>query len=344
MGGLTRIDGDDPTALAQRVSEFRFGPGGAQAAIIATDRVIVDALASVPLAARTNASVLLTSPDALAPGVVAELQRVLDTPYASKTVYIAGGLEALPQHIADQLAAAGFTKQQRFAGENRDDTARLVALEIVARNATPLSKVVVSENQAFADTLGVGSVAAQPDANGDVTPILLTKRASTTLSPFLTQFLQSQPQLTQVSVVGGPAAVDPAAIAAIRALLPSAQVTVYQGDNRYGSNAAINKVAFGGTTTLQTVVIASGEAAALPGAITTSSATAGSAGFFAALLAGTIGADEAAPVVLTRQAALPQENIDFLTPLAASITKVIIVGGTGAVSAAVEQQVRSLVL
>jgi putative cell wall-binding protein len=285
---------------------------------------------------------LVTNPNKLSPGVLEELQRVLGSPGGAKTIFIAGGVQALPQNIAKELTAAGFTNQIRFAGETRDDTARLIALEVAARNVAPLQEIAVSENQAFADTLGVGPVASQQDANGDVMPILLTTRAQPTLSPTFVQFLQSQPQLTLVHVVGGSMAVDPAALSAMQAMLPGATINVYAGDNRYGSDAAINRVAFSGARVPNTIVVASGEASALPGAITTSSA--GGSGFFAALLAGTIAVDEQAPVVLTRQAALPQEIVEYLTPLATNVTKVIIVGDTNVVSAEVEQQLRTLVL
>ncbi len=92
------------------------------------------------------------------------------------------------------------------------------------------------------------------------------------------------------------------------------------GADRFGTAAAIARDGFG---TAETVILASGATRNFPDALT---------GNF---LAG----DEQAPILLTQPGSLPRVTSDAFTSL--NTRRVIIVGGTSAVSAEVERQVRS---
>ena len=87
--------------------------------MLARDDVFADALAGGPLAAATHGPLLLTSPGSLDPVTKAELQRVLPT---GRTVYLLGGVAALPDSVASEVAALGFTTV-RIAGADRFTTA-----------------------------------------------------------------------------------------------------------------------------------------------------------------------------------------------------------------------------
>lgn len=151
--GLGRLAGADRVATAVAVSEAAFPtPGSARAAVLATSLSYPDALVGGPLAAAKDGPLLLTSPRRLDPATAAELARV--TPKGS-TVYLLGGVSALSEAVASQVAERGYPVV-RLAGVDRYGTA--VA---VARALGDPPRVLLATGSDFPDALLAGVAAAE---------------------------------------------------------------------------------------------------------------------------------------------------------------------------------------
>jgi putative cell wall-binding protein len=281
----------------------------------------------------------LTDPGALPSEVLTELKRSLGAP-SGEPVYIAGGTKAVSAAIDATLVGEGYTNVVRFAGVGRNHTAALVAEEIIVRNPSPTTSVLLSENRAFADVLGAGSAAGSKNSVGNVRPIMLTERGSTTLDGYASDYLRRHTTISSVGILGGTKAVSQAVADTLGDDFP--QVTTVsrtEGADRFATNAAFNAAEFPSPTI---AVVASGVREALPGAVATASSTTGGTGFFGALLAGTIGARLRAPTVLTQPGTLPAPSRQYIADHAATLTQAFIIGNTAAVSSAVESEVASL--
>jgi hypothetical protein len=337
---IFRVQGDDPVELAINTSKARFTtPGSAATVVLARSTVISDALAITPYANLKNASLLLTPSNAVPAAVMNEIARVLGAGNPDKTVYLAGGEEALSKQIETDLANAGFTSQFRFPGDDRRETARLIANQIMLENPTPVSHAFLSEDQAFPDTLGLGSIAGQKIA-GSVRPILLTERGVPTPGDSLLTFLAEHPTITSLEIAGGEAAV-PLEVGPLIQQQQSQIVTIDRsaGADRFGTNQVFNAKYYPNP---EIVVLANGEAAALPGAQEVT-ATSSSGGLFSALLAGNFAAGQSAPLVITRRDLLPAPIVSYLEASAATIDTVYIVGSLNLISQAVEDAVKAIV-
>jgi hypothetical protein len=202
----------------------------------------------VPLASAANATLLLTDPQTLPADVLAELQRALGSP-SGEVVYLAGGTDALADTIDQQLRDAGYASLKRFAGAERNATAALVADEVVARNPRPTTSAVLSENRAFADTLGAGSAAGLKDSSGNVIPILLTERANPVLDASTADFLSRTTSLTELVTLGGQQAVDQAVLDTVQTRFPNlTERPRFAGADRFFTNALLNAEVFGRAT------------------------------------------------------------------------------------------------
>jgi hypothetical protein len=336
---IFRVQGDDPVELAINTSQARFTtPGSAAAVVLARSNLISDALAITPYANLKNASLLLTPSDSVPAIVISEISRVLGAGNSSKIIYLAGGDQALSEQVEIDLANAGFTSHFRFPGADRRETARLIANQIMLENPAPITQAFISEEQAFVDTLGLGSIAGQK-IGGSVRPILLTERGVPTPGDSLLTFLTEHPTITSLEIAGGEAAVPLEVGPLIQQQQP--QITTLErsaGVDRFATNAAFNAKYY---PTFTTVVLANGEASALPGAQV--SATASSSGLFSALLAGNFAAGQSAPLVITTRDLLPAPIASYLEAHASTIDTVYIIGSLSLISQAVEDAVRAIV-
>jgi len=185
-----------------------------------------DALVGAPLAAAKNAPLLLTTGTQLPDVTKAELQRVLAT---GNTVYVLGGVSAVPASVATQLTGLGYTVV-RYGGTTRYATAVAVADAL----GDP-STVLLATGENFPDALAAGPAAAK--AGGVV---LLT--AGSALAAETSGYLNVH--AATVYAVGGPAAAaDPAAVALV-------------GSDRYATAASVATTFFSSPTT---VGVATGE-------------------------------------------------------------------------------------
>jgi hypothetical protein len=168
----TRIAGATRVETAVFASTEQFPAAGAETflfpqadtAVIARADQFADALAGGPLAVAKHGPLLLTPPDALAPAVLQEVDRILPE---GTGVYVLGGTQAISTAVEDALIAAGHPVH-RLAGVDRYTTAVAIARE----EGSP-TRVFLVTGRNFPDGLAAGACAAAGRA-----AILLTDDAT----------------------------------------------------------------------------------------------------------------------------------------------------------------------
>ncbi|MFL6117711.1 MAG: cell wall-binding repeat-containing protein [Catenulispora sp.] len=194
---VNRYDGASRFGTGVAVSRAAFpAAGSANAVILARGDQFADALAGIPLAKAKNGPLLLTPGGAgaagLDPNVEAEILRVLPKD-KNHTVYVLGGVGAIPQPVADQISALGYNVV-RLAGGTRFDTALAIARDPRALNNP--RHVVLARGDDFADALAAGPFAANAfqDSQGSPAAIVLSDgpRAHATVDPATGNYLKSK--------------------------------------------------------------------------------------------------------------------------------------------------------
>lgn len=240
LSGLSRYS--TATSIAQELNN-----GSVDQVLIASALNFPDALSGSVLAYQKNAPILLVGP------TPAESQDTLDylknhlSP--SGTIYLLGGIGAVPDSFRDSLKNMGYSNNQikRLAGDTRYGTNLAINTEISASKGTP---VIIASGEGFADALSISSIAA---AKGY--PILLTMQNQL---PQETLKTLENIQPSKVYVVGGTGAVSEAVRLQLQSLtgLSSDNVPRIWGNTRYATSISIAQ-AFGFSG--ETVTFAYGE-------------------------------------------------------------------------------------
>ena len=194
----------------------------------------------------------------------------------------------------------------RLAGTDRYATAAAIAQ---ASYAATGGTVHVATGAGFADALAAGPAAARVGG-----PVLLV-RPDEIPGPTAQQLLRLAP--SRIVITGGPAAVSVAVEQALRGY--AAQVVRRAGADRYATAAAVSATTFAPGVPI--AFVATG--ASYPDAL--------SGGAAAGMLGG--------PMLLTRPTGLPAETAAELGRLRPA--QIVVLGGSGAISAAVEQELRA---
>jgi putative cell wall-binding protein len=206
-------------------------------------------------------------------------------------------------------AAHAATTSTRLAGADRYGTAVEISKAQFPTNSIPEAGtplVFVATGEAFPDALAVGAAAAKKDA-----PVLLTQK-DTLPSATATELDRLKPN--KIIVLGGVDAVGDAVKTALGThLTTGGSVDRYSGVDRYATAALISNQTF--APSVPVVYVATGTA------------------FPDALSGGPAAFDDGGPLLLVTKDAIPSATQEELTRLAA--TKVIVLGGTAAVSDAV---------
>jgi 2',3'-cyclic-nucleotide 2'-phosphodiesterase / 3'-nucleotidase / 5'-nucleotidase len=155
----------------------------AETVVLVRSDEFADALAAAPLAYKHNAPILLTKPNTLHEDTIAEIKRL-----GAKRVLIVGGTGAVSSQIQSTLSSKMKLWVKRLGGENRFETAALVAEEL--GNGT---KAVLVNGRNYPDAISVAPYAAK---NG--LPILLT---DATKVPAETQ--AALKNVTETVLIGG---------------------------------------------------------------------------------------------------------------------------------------------
>lgn len=155
-GAIARSFGTNREGTAIDVSSDHWNE--ADTVLLATGYAHADALAAGPLAKKLDAPLLLTNPNGLPDEVKQELDRL-----NASTVIILGGVHAVPQEQADELAASGY-RVERIADVNRFGTAADIATEVGATSAKEVTVALgqhADENRDdWPDALSAGSFAS----------------------------------------------------------------------------------------------------------------------------------------------------------------------------------------
>jgi len=231
-----RIDGGgqaDPVGQAIATSRVRFGDGEAQRVVLVTADRFPDALAGSALAGDRGA-VLFTSGAGLDPRTAAEIARL--TAGRGELVVLGGeAAVSAAAAAAAALAAAGggdcaapLPPSCRIAGQERVETAALVAAVVRAEHPDAPDLAVVARADDVADALTGGAFAAAAGV-----PLVLTARD--VASPPARDFLAAA-QVGEVVALGGTAAVADEVLAELAGGARRGRVA---GPERTATSAAI---------------------------------------------------------------------------------------------------------
>lgn len=293
---VERIWGEDRYSTAAAISAT-WDPS-VDVVYIATGGDYPDALPASARAGMDDVPVLLTRPGSLPSVTAAELERLMP-----QEIVVLGGSQAVNPAVETALAEyvpGGADSVSRLSGVNRYGTAAAVA-ETFGTDV-PVAYIALGLN--FPDAVSGAARAGLEDG-----PVLLTRTDSV---PGVTADALSQINPGHIVVLGGTEAISDAVLAELEGYTDGG-VTRISGGDRYGTSAQIAGLYPDETST---VFVATGEV------------------FPDALAGGPIAVRSAAPVLLTRHDALPEEIIEQLERFTPQ--RIVILGGTMAVSTDVE--------
>lgn len=304
--GIIRVAGADRYATAIEASKRAY-PDGAETVVIATGANWPDALGGSALAGAVEGPLLLTQPGALPDAVRTEIERL-----GAGEAYILGGTGAVSAEVEGALRALlGNTNVTRLAGADRYSTAKAVADEVIAVAGDAYGgDAIVATGGNYPDALGGSPIAA-----ATVSPILLANPSTGSL--YVPDAVES------VAILGGTGAVSAAVEEALVAELGAAGVARYGGANRYETAALVAAHGVEREMSWNGVGIATGE------------------NFPDALYAGAMLGRFGTVMLLTQSTALHPAAAAVLSKNADEIETAFVIGGTGAVSPAVEAAVKA---
>jgi len=195
----------------------------------------------------------------------------------------------------------------RLAGAGRYDTAVAVSR---ATFSAPIDTVFVATGENFPDALAAGPAAAKGGG-----PVLLVQRNSVPAS-VVAELKRLAPR--KIVVLGGTGVISTTAFNQLNALAGSGATRIY-GNNRYATAAKVATTYFSAGST-STVFLATG------------------LNYPDALSGGPVGGMLGAPMLLSTTTKVPAETLNAMKAL--GVTKVVLLGGTGVLSSAVESQIK----
>lgn len=307
--------------------------GWGNAAVLASSEDFSDALAAAPVAEQMSAPILLANANGSLDPQVAAYLATFDT------VYIASGPGVIPDSVANGLESAGVTNVWRVAGQNRYETAAVLAVLSLldAEDDDEGYNYILADGQNFPDALAAGPAAAH-ETNGVIlltagsagvpsqSAALLAGQAVTWsdsaigwLPSPIANWLPDEAHPT-ITVVGG--AAKAAAEAGVMGIAtePIEYDSSIVGKDRYETAALVAEAYFGPFPT--TYTLASGE------------------DFPDAVVAGGWAANADGPLVLTRNAAIPTVTLNYLLDAADNGDIFVVFGGSGSVSKNVSAQLQ----
>ena len=293
--GTKRLAGGDRYTTAAAVAQDSFPAGPVPVVYVATGEAAADALAAGPAADVQGGPVLLVGRDVVPAATRAELTRL-----QPQRIVVLGGTAAITEAVTTELQSFTTGAVTRQAGEDRYATAALVATTAFP---SPVARVFVATGTGSADALAAGAAGARTDS-----PVLLVSRDRL---PAQTAAALTQLRPTEITVLGGPAAVSETVLGQLAAYAGGGTVTRAAGADRYATAARLAELVW--PTTTPVVYLATGRE---PWDALTGVPAAGR---------------DNAPVLLVEPGCMPavtQRQLDRLQP-----TTVVVLGGTGAVSA-----------
>lgn len=304
---VPRASGSSRVATAVAVSRRAFDAAGT--VVIARADAYADALAAAPLAAKHGAPVLLTPSTSLPSDVRGEVVRL-----GAATAILVGGTAAIAPSVEDALRAAGVSTVRRVAGQNRFDTAALIARQVGGTSVVVVEGANADPRRGWPD-----AVAASAHAASSGQPILLVTREGV---PSETADALRDLAPDRAVVVGGSAAVPDAVATALG--VPWSRLA---GNDRYATSVAVAGAASAGTT-VRSVWLATGRD--WPDALAAGPAAAARGG----VLLLVDGADTSGSAAVTT----------WLEGQRARLGEAVVVGGSGSISDTVHLAIADLLI
>jgi len=300
------VAGETRYTTAIEASQRAF-PDGAECVVIATGRNWPDALGGSPLAGIAGGPLLLTDTAQLPAAVRDEIGRL-----KPKSAYVLGGTGAVSSAVEQEIRTLlGGGAVTRLAGENRYGTAMAIADEVIRLNGDAYDGTCfVATGLNYPDAL-----AASPVAAARWWPIVLEPAAGQMYWPT---------GATDAVVLGGTGAVSSSVENSLASLLGGAGVTRIGGVNRYDTAARVAEFGAASGMTWDGVGIATGGA------------------FPDALSGGAMQGALGSVMLLTPGTRLDAYASAVLSAHASHIGTVYFIGGTGAVSQAVRDEVATV--
>jgi putative cell wall-binding protein len=300
---VERWAGKDRYATSAAISAKSFVPGAA-VAYVASGAGFADALSGAPVAGMTRGPVLLTAPTSLPGSIATELARL-----KPKKIVVLGGAGAVSEAVKAKLDAYTTGAVERWAGKDRYATSAAISAKSFVSGP---DVAFVASGAGFADALSGAPVAGKLRS-----PVLLT--APTTLpASIAAELARLKPK--KIVVLGGAGAVSDAVKAKLDAYTTGA-VERWAGKDRYATSATVSTKSF--AKGVNVAYVASGT------------------GFADALSSAPVAGKSPGPVLLTAPTSLPSAVSTELSRLGPH--KVVVIGGTGAVSAAVAQKLAAYI-
>lgn len=210
---VNRINGGNRFETSALISESGFE--SAEKVIITNAREFADALAGVPLAHQYNAPILLAQGNGLREATVNEINRL-----GAKEAIILGGEIAISKEVEESLQALGLSTR-RLAGDNRFETAEIIADELL--ELTSSDTAVVVDGFEFADAMSIAPFAAREGL-----PIYLSRSNRLTSKDALNKY-------DETIIIGGEKAITTDVESQLN------NPTRISGDNRYETNINVMK-------------------------------------------------------------------------------------------------------
>ena len=306
---LRRIGGADRVATAALVSAA--SRTSAATVVIARANAYPDALAGTPLAVHLDSPLLLSATEALSAITAAEIDRL----GASEAVLL-GGPAALSDQVAADLQGMGLSVR-RVAGGDRYATAAAVAAELPASG-----RAFLTEGEHADPARGwPDAVSASPLAAFVRAPVLLTARDAL---PEATTRALADRGVEETVVIGGPAAVSDAVMAQLEEAGHGPRRV--SGATRYATSAALHAEAVASGMNPTAVWLATGRD--WPDALTGGAA---------------VGASGATLLLVDGRSLDGSPETRDLIAGTSGLRALRFLGGTAAISAAVESALADLV-
>lgn len=211
---IVRLAGADRYETAAKVAAEAFDVAGSNShAYIVNGTAWADALAVAAPATYNSYPILSTMKDSVPQATLDAIDDLSIT-----DVTIVGGVEVVSATVETALKALlGDANVVRIAGDDRYETAMLVAEDAVDSEGLDDDVFVLVSGENFPDALAAGAMIYLYNYEDGVQgPILLTPKAS--LSPYVTTFMDNYGAPNHLCyVIGGPGAVSDAAVSALNA-------------------------------------------------------------------------------------------------------------------------------
>ncbi len=299
----SRLSGSDRYATSAVISAATFDPG-VDVAYIATGTSFPDALSGAAAATKLGGPVLLVQPTSIPAWIQTELIRL-----QPQSIVILGGTGAVSSAVATELDSYTTGTVTRQSGSDRYATSAAIS---AATFDADVDVAYVATGTAFPDALSGAAAAGKLGG-----PVLLVTPTSipTVVATELTRLNPGR-----IVVLGGTGAVS-SAVATELDSYTTGTVTRQSGSDRYATSAAISAATF--DVDVDVVYVATGTA--FPDALSGAAA------------AGKLGG----PVLLVNPNSIPTSIASELVRLKPA--RIVVLGGTGAVSASVESQLAGFV-